>query len=57
MVDVGIEVDVYTAMRLSSFREIGTATGRRCSAFQPVFTRYKLLEIELIVFIVSILVV
>ena len=33
-------------MRLSSLHEIGVSRGRRCSAFQPVFTRYKLLEIE-----------
>jgi hypothetical protein len=33
-------------MRLSYFLEIGAATGRKCSAFQPVFTSYKLLEIE-----------
>jgi len=37
---------VYTAMKLSSLHEIGVATGRRCSAFQPVFTRYKRREIE-----------
>ena len=28
------------------FHEIGAATGRRYSAFPPVLTRYKLLEIE-----------
>jgi hypothetical protein len=33
-------------MRLSSFHEIGSKTVRRCTAPQPVLTRYKLLEIE-----------
>ena len=46
LVEVDVYVYVYTAMRLSYFHEIGAATGRRCSAFQPVFTGYKLLEIE-----------
>ena len=41
LIDVGVEVDVSIAMRLSSFHEIGAATGRRGSAFQPVFTSYK----------------
>ena len=44
LVEVDVYVYVYTAMRLSYFHEIGAATGRRCSAFQPVFTSYKLLE-------------
>jgi hypothetical protein len=33
-------------MRLSSFDEIGSQTVRRCTAPQPVFKGYKLLEIE-----------
>jgi len=33
-------------LKLFYFHEIGAATGAKSSAFQPVFTRYKLLEIE-----------
>jgi hypothetical protein len=33
-------------MRLSSFPEIGSKMVRRCTAPQPVLTRYKLLEIQ-----------
>jgi hypothetical protein len=51
LIEVGVEVYVYIAMRLSSFHEIGAATGRRCSAFQPVLTSYKRLEIERTAFI------
>ena len=46
MVAVGIHVHEWAVIRLPYFREIGAATGTRYSAFQPVFTRYKLLEIE-----------
>src|SRR5262245_66686724 len=33
-------------MRLSSFHALGSEMGRRWAAPQPVFARYKLLEIE-----------
>jgi hypothetical protein len=33
-------------IKLPYLHEIGAATGTRYSAFQPVLTRYKLLEIE-----------
>jgi|SoiMetStandDraft_2_1073263.scaffolds.fasta_scaffold98824_3 hypothetical protein len=46
MVAVDLSEEAYTAMRLSSWHEVGSKTVRRCIAPQPVLTRYKLLEIE-----------
>jgi hypothetical protein len=43
LVAVGIHVYEWTVIRLPYFHGIGAAIGRRYSAFQPVFTRYKLL--------------
>src|SRR5438445_596359 len=39
-------VHEWTVIRLPSLHEMSAATGMRYSAFQPVLTRYKLLEIE-----------
>ena len=46
MVVVGIYVHEWAVLRLLYFHEFDTAIGRKYFAFQPVFTRYKLLEIQ-----------
>src|SRR5215468_9142870 len=46
MVAVDLSEEAYTAMRLSSWHEVGSKTVRRCIAPQPVLTHYKLREIE-----------
>lgn len=43
LVAVDIHLHEWAVIRPPYFYEIGAATGRRYSAFQPVFTRYKLL--------------
>ena len=46
MVEVSLSGETYASVRRSFFHEIGSQTAWRCTAPQPVFTRYKLLEIE-----------
>jgi hypothetical protein len=46
MVEVGLWGEAYASMRRSSFHAIGSEMGRRWAAPQPVFARYKRLEIE-----------
>ena len=41
-----LTVHEWAVRKLFYLHEIGAATGAKSSAFQPVFTRYKLLEME-----------
>jgi hypothetical protein len=53
LVAVGRHVHEWAVIKLFYFHEIGAATGAQSSAFQPVFTRYKLLEIERTAFVIA----
>jgi hypothetical protein len=46
MVVVSLYIEAYASMRPSFLHEIGSKTMKRDIASQPVFTSYKLLEIE-----------